>query len=425
MNNENYKGHIFTVCHHKYFGDNFMPRTAKEISFLKKSYWARCKTNNNVLHYLSSHIDKEQIVLPNEKESKITNFSGFFSKNKLLTKNDIKVLKETLQNTDATIYTAIFSFSNETNVKCKDSTMAREIIQNTFDDFLKKAKLKPDNVEWFGCIHTNTDHIHSHIVFFEKEKKFIDYVGNVNYRTTVHNKLPVESLNYYRDQVGLYMIQHASAYKVRDQMIELFKLNIKEPTTKDIIHKYSSQMSDFSVKQYNRLNSYNKNIVDSCLDEIINKNKELKKKKEGYENYLDSIQEDLEIYAQDVQSNHSSKKMKSYKKEKIDYLHNRFGNQVLKIMIMDKELNMKKSQYKREKSSKTYYANSSSLIRKKAINSRAADYEYENTLKKLIEEMCDSETWQFDYKDISEIVKSDSEALTETTQSSYDDEMEL
>lgn len=37
-----------------------MPKTAWEISYFKRSQWARCKGKNDVLQYLASHIGEEQ-----------------------------------------------------------------------------------------------------------------------------------------------------------------------------------------------------------------------------------------------------------------------------------------------------------------------------------------------------------------------------
>ncbi len=408
MNNENYKGHIFTVRHHKYFAKNYAPKSPKETSYLKQSKWARCEGKNNIMNYLSSHIDKEQANSPYDSKKEIANFSGFFDRNKLLAKQDKEILKANLQNTDATIYTAVFSFSNQTNIKCSDSSMAREIIQKTFDNFLEKANLDPNNVEWFGCVHTNTDHIHSHIVFFEKEKRFFDSDGNLTYRTTTRNKLPKNALNDYREDVALYMVKNSSIYEKRDDALQSFKNKVKELTSKDIIHKYSLQMDDFSVKQYNRLTNDNKKIVDSCIDELLNTEPSLKEKKEEYEHQLELLQEDLEIGVGGYQYANSRKRIKSYSEEKLEIFHNRLGNQVLKIMIMDKETRKNKSDYKKEKSSKKYYANSASIIRKKAIISRNADYEFNKNLNELIKIMSNTYSEEFVYKDLADMVQPDS-----------------
>ena len=60
-----------------------------------------------------------------------------------------------------------------------------------------------------------------------------------------------------------------------------------------------------------------------------------------------------------------------------------------------------------EKASKTYYANSSKLIREKTIKSRNADYKYQRDVDKLIKIMSESDSWLFKYKDLVDMVQGD------------------
>lgn len=408
MADKTYTGHIFQVKAHQKYASDFTPKTAREISYLKQSKWARCEGKNNVLYYLSSHVDKEEKIEAFNNKEKLKNFSGFFDKNNLLTKKEKNALKEKLQKTDATIYTAVFSFSNVSKVKVSDSTMAREIIQKTFDNFLKKADLDPNNVEWFGCIHTNTDHIHSHIVFFEKDKQYLDSKGNLNYKTTLHPVLPKDALDFYRFKVSDYMINNNLKYDLRDKLLSMFKDNVEELSVREIIHKYSLQMDDFKVKQYGRLTDKNKKVVDDCIDEIIRTDPTLKAKNDEYENQLQTVQDEYEAIIDENNLPKFRKRIEKYKETRVEDLHKRFGNQVLDLMHQDKEISVKKSEYKTIKSKdKTYYANSPELIREKAIYMRNIDYEQERDAKKLIEIMSDTGAWTFKYKDIADMVQSD------------------
>lgn len=400
--NNIYKGHIFQLKHHQNYGEKYSPKTAREIAYIKQSNWARCKQHNNLLTYLSSHIDKEENDSIFKDKNGSNNYSGFFSKEALLSKQDKKKVKDLLNKTDSTIYTSVFSFASGT---VANGTQAREIIQNTFDDFLKKAKLNPNNVSWFGCIHTNTDHIHAHIFFFENEKNYTKANGEITYKTTAHPKIPKEALDYYRFRVSEFIANNKIRYDYRDVMLAAFKQNNTTLSAREIIHKYSLQMDNYSALQYARLTAHNKKVVDDCIDELINSEPSLKELNDQFENNLQIVQEEFEAMNEDNNIESFKKKIKNYKKSRIENLHQRFGNDVLKVMVQDKKNKDKITNFKKEKSEKSYYANDSRLIRSKAIESRSESKKLEYEIKRLINIMSNEGWWKFEYKDIADMVK--------------------
>ena len=94
--------------------------------------------------------------------------SGVFGKNGLLTFKERKELREKLRTTKSIIWDCLLTFQPEFGqTYCNDFEQAYEMMKREMPRFLKDAGFNPDNVIWFAGLHTNKNHRHIHISFFE------------------------------------------------------------------------------------------------------------------------------------------------------------------------------------------------------------------------------------------------------------------
>lgn len=400
-----YQGQIFNVDYHLYYGKDYVPNSIKETNFLRKSRWARGKA----VTYIKSHCEKNNsnfIDYANNYEKT----EGLFNDKKDFTKADVKAFKKKLKETDATVYTAIFSFGEELKDYIKTAGDAKETIQKTIGKFFKTAfktpgkyaydpHLKMDDFERCGAVHTNKEHMHVHLIFFEKEKNFTRKKGKeMTYWTTLHPKIEIENLNNYRFYVSNYVFQNEIDYEKRDLFLDAFKDTVKSKNVNEIIRDYALKMDDFNVKQYARLTDKNKKIVKDCFDELIKVNPFLKKKKDDFESQLDMLQANFNK----INDANMIKKVEDFKEKRMEDIFKRSANNILKVMIQSRKIKKLNRDYKKNRSSNyRYYPNDPKLIRAKAIEIRQNEYQHDRDVKELIKILSSVDYWDFNYEDLS------------------------
>ena len=400
-----YKGNIFNVDYHLYYDKNYIPDSIDEANLLNKSNWARGRS----IDYIKSHCDKtnSNFIDYASNEEKTT---GLFNGEKDLSKAEIKAFKKKLKAYDGTVYTAIYSFGEELKDYIKNAADAKDAVQKTIGKFFKTAfktsgkyaydpHLKPDDFEWCGAIHTNTEHIHAHLIFFEKEKKFSKKGSNEKtYWTALHPKLEKENINNYRFYVSKYVLQNQIDYEKRDLFLDAFKDNFNNESTIDIIRKHALRMDDFNVKQYARLTDKNKKIVKDCYDELLKFNPDLRKKKDDFERQLDMFEQRYNK----INEANKIKRVEDFKEKRMEDIFNRNANSILKVMIQSRKIKKLKKDYKTNRSSNyRYYPNDTKLIRAKAIEIRENEYQHDKDVKNLINILSSVDYWNFNYQDLS------------------------
>ena len=311
---------------------------------------------------------------------------------------------------DGTVYTAIYSFGEELKDYIKNAADAKDAVQKTIGKFFKTAfktsgkyaydpHLKPDDFEWCGAIHTNTEHIHAHLIFFEKEKKFSKKGSNEkSYWTALHPKLEKENINNYRFYVSNYVLQNQIDYEKRDLFLDAFKDNFNNESTIDIIRKHALRMDDCNVKQYARLTDKNKKIVKDCYDELLKFNPDLRKKKDDFERQLDMFEQRYNK----INEANKIKRVEDFKEKRMEDIFNRNANSILKVMIQSRKIKKLKKDYKTNRSSNyRYYPNDPKLIRAKAIEIRQNERQHEKDVNNLIKILSSVDYWDFNYQDLS------------------------
>lgn len=252
------------------------------------------------------------------------------------------------------VYSFTPTFAAETGI-CDASEMKR-LFQKMIESNIQTCGFDIDNVEYCCYYHTNTDHPHVHVAFYEKEpkKKF--------YKIPRHRMEDVKSkvLSTTERNIYLYTSVDQSRKELIDRFDELqFSDQLKELTLKSFygcrklaslketkqisakLHELEKVIPEKGSLKYNSKNirPYHeqiKEIVDDILDmdcivPFVKK----------YESWLDTeLAMQVEMYGGSI----NDLNKQNYKKEKLEKIETQVANMVLsgiKAYRMDKQANRK------------------------------------------------------------------------------------
>lgn len=139
----------------------------------KRNYYSSNGGENDFLKYIDDGIKRGNGFDYMDYMTSHDNSSGVFGKNGLMTAEEKKEVRSLLRKTKSVIWDALLSFSEDYGKeKIKSYKDAMEIVKSNLPQFLKENGIDEDNVIWFAGLHQNTDNLHIHISFFEKEPRF-------------------------------------------------------------------------------------------------------------------------------------------------------------------------------------------------------------------------------------------------------------
>lgn len=381
---DKYLGNFFRVEYLKSYPKDYLPTTNKERRLVARSRWAHDEQSYNFEQYVGE---------------RATLFNG----EKDFTKQDIKEIRKASRELDVPVYDCIFSFGKQVSDFIQDADTAKNAIQSTFNKFLKMAGFKPDNVEWVAGVHTDREHIHAHIKFFEKEKLFRDSNGNLRYKSEVHPKIQKKTLDMYRSIVTEEIIKNKYDYNFKNAVTGLFKQETRMLSASELATQVASEILDFSVKKYRDLSEDKKAKVNFFIDKIFETNPNLKMIKDEFENTLNLIQENYIAIGQANESKEYIKKHSKFKEVQLEKLHNRFGDLALAALAYNQKTREAKRTHKINKSRKIY-ANDIGLIRSKAIENKQLEKESNRLLNELINGLVEYPLFKKDYATLDDLI---------------------
>ena len=294
-----------------------------------------------MLDYFSGEIGKEE-------KMNIVFEDGHYA-----TKDEIEKRKKQYEKyiENSNIYKLIISFPEkylEQNVDIKifEQQLAKEIIPT----FLKKCGFKDINkMSYQFSLHTNTDNMHYHFSFAEKQPNYKGKHNKVSYR--FKGELSQEELNFFKNEVLHYI--HKEKYftpllKETNQEIEILK-SYFNPKEKNFIlnNKENILLEDkimrLGEKISNTRDSSKRVKFNSIKDkEIIKLTKEIKSEifknqnnefKEEYNQFLSNLSKINKYYDLLSEENHVQFKDHSLTKKKKVYLDNYVYNAIVNHAI--------------------------------------------------------------------------------------------
>ena len=237
----------------------YLPHYEDEAKQDERNYYSSRKYNDYVKYVSTGIKDLEKIDYV-EYANNDTKSSGIYNENGKLSKEQIKILREHLHDTDSIIWSGVISFEKNFGLTwCNNHTQAEALLQRELPKFFKRAGLKPENMEWFAGLHENTDNRHIHLIFFEKEP-----IRNVKGEKAF-------SIGFISKQtIREFKLNGLSTMKLRSMLLNLAEVLPKEG------HTY------YECEQMQRL----KPIVDSISNYIISKNKNIMFYKDDFDNIV-------------------------------------------------------------------------------------------------------------------------------------------
>lgn len=138
------------------------PSRAEKYGPKRKFY--SCNQAQDYVTYVDTGSKQDYISYSGDREKS----TGIFGKNGLLNYKERVALRAKLRTTKSIIWDCLLTFQPEFGqTYCNDYEQAYAMMKREMPRFLKDAGFNPDNVIWFAGLHTNKQHRHIHISFFE------------------------------------------------------------------------------------------------------------------------------------------------------------------------------------------------------------------------------------------------------------------
>ncbi len=325
------------------------PNTKNTLHWAKKRAFYTCNTYYNVIDYLSRESatatnlseDEKKIVQELQKEvindKDILNYlgerngsSGLFSKNGIISKNEINNIKEEMRKTNSIIWEGVISFETEYGKEnCNTCEQAISLMQKAMPSFLKHSHLNYENIEWYGAFHTNTENYHIQFVMYEKTPQHLKKSGDLSFT----NKGQIAKHNFDNAKLCIekeLLFEKDISFQKRNEIKSSFSKALwtqkREVLFLDDLQDLANQIPSTGRLGYDSENmKFLKPLIDRITTKLIQNSPELKKQYFDYKKYLSERKKKLE----NIYSNNNIKKsdkLDKYILDRIDDLRIKLGN---------------------------------------------------------------------------------------------------
>ena len=124
--------------------------------------------DNNIYRYMTT----DGKVFGNEADKYtmleyLQKSTGVFNQDGLLSKEEVKEIKERAQDKDKCLWHGFISFNEEDSKLIDTPDKCIDVIRKTFNQFFKDAGFDPDNMDLMCSLHLDRPkHLHIHYLFF-------------------------------------------------------------------------------------------------------------------------------------------------------------------------------------------------------------------------------------------------------------------
>ena len=370
-----------------------------------------CNSAYNILDYLSRESATSKSLSEEEKEiirelenqvvpensiidyiSERPGAGGLFSKDGLMSEEEIKQAKDKMKTTGSIVWEGFISFETKYGKEnCNSYDQAMTLMNKAMPSMLKHSHLDYDNMEWFAGFHTNTDNYHIQFVMFEKEPQHITKSGDLSFsnkgQIAKHNfdnaKFCIEKeLTFEKD------ISFQKRNEIKSSFSKALWTQRKESLFEDDILELASKLPSSGRLAYDSENMQElKPLVNKITTNLIQNCPEIKEQYNDYKNYVVERKNKLEaIYSKN--NIKKSDKLNNYVNDRIDDLYNRLGNITIKTA---QNINKKSEQYTKTKTTnpttKVYRNNKKKISLAKASSSLLSMSEFREESLKAVKEL--------------------------------------
>ena len=205
-----------------------LPESRKDILEGKEKSTERQFYSSNQNHDYVQYVEtgsKEKldyVMYSGNKEKS----QGVFNEKGLMSKSELKELRNQLRDTESVIWHGVISFTEEFgNTYCDTTEKAIAMMKVEMPKFFKNAKLNPNNIVWYAGLHENTDNKHIHFSFFEKSPQRIKRGMGKPIFSDGHIKL--EAINKVKTSMEIRLLDTPNEiYKNRQLLTHQIKENL-------------------------------------------------------------------------------------------------------------------------------------------------------------------------------------------------------
>lgn len=389
-------------------------KTIKRVIDMYKYYIDENKRAVSMFDYYTGKLNKE-----NEMNLIIEN--GSYATKEEVEKRKKQAVKY-LENSN--LWQGVISFNNDyINKNIDIHKLEKEMATKVLPMFFKKCGFKENkNMFYQLSLHTDTDNLHFHFSFMEKQPNYVTSKGKLNYR--YKGELTDREMNFLKNQIA-HTIEKENIYtdKVKESNIELDELkkyfnpeekNFLLSDKKDLlleskIYELGKRLDKLGkVKNgkiyYNSIkDKYSKQLVSEIKNYIFsNANGEFKKEYKKFKKTLRYINSYFRRFnkSNNISSNYTDNTLITSKEKRLDsYINNVIvnyskskltENDFLKILIHQKYI--KNKLYDKKKVLHNYLSKSKPLFNNRSeIEKSIKDINYEldkssDKFKELFEE---------------------------------------
>lgn len=204
------------------------PETRQDILEGKEKSFERQFYSSNQEHDYVQYVDTgskkkiDYVMYSGDTEKS----QGVFNEKGLMSKPELKKLRNQLRETKSVIWHGVISFTEEFgNTYCDTTEKAIAMMKVEMPKFFKNAKLNPNNIVWYAGLHENTDNKHIHFSFFEKSPQRIKRGMEKPIFSDGHIKL--EAINKAKTSMEIRLLDIPNEiYKNRQLLTHQIKENL-------------------------------------------------------------------------------------------------------------------------------------------------------------------------------------------------------
>ena len=324
----------------------------------ERSDFFRCKNpGNEVIRYLlrsNSGIDKmslddvskiSHVMLKNNiSQNDYLNYanfrpgsSGAFNLGGDIELKELMNIKKDLSTTESVVWDGVISFAEDYGKKnCPTKYEAYEMLKKVMPQFFKDSGLDPNNMNTMFAMHHNTDNLHIHFLFWEKEPLLIDKNGR-----TVYHKEIIPNLGHINDITRLNIMNHfglnnQKRYDAFNKTKAEFYQNIVQGNYAQQIKELQAILKNNKLKQFSRLSKDKKEAIKKFYNFLLDNDPEIKNNYNDFKNILLHEQRQLVNHSENIRNRETGhifinlKGIKTFASTRLKDFEQRMCNMILK-----------------------------------------------------------------------------------------------
>ncbi|MCD8372822.1 MAG: relaxase MobL [Clostridia bacterium] len=239
--------------------------------------------------------------------------TGVFNQNGIISKEEVKAMKQRAQTGEKNIWHGYISFDKEHSHLIDHPDKCIELLKQTFGEFFKDAGFDKDNMDLMAALHVDRrHHYHIHYVFWEKEPK-VKNQRAAGYKYRAKGRIQMDAINKMVERVNNFALPD-EIVKRRKEALALLSLNRdylkakSKDETRDLMEELAKELPKDKPWYYaaRYMKPYREKI-DKIVKVMIESDWELERADRKFRHELMRKEGEL----QDIMSNFYKRRVKS------------------------------------------------------------------------------------------------------------------